>query len=109
MVSAEDRIKVLDFGLARLLRTEETHDLQTEATTEVLTDQQKRIGTLPYMSPEQIRGEPADHRSDIFAIGVILYQMASGRHPFQKSSPADLASAILRDKPTRIFATKSKT
>ncbi len=102
MVTTEDRIKVLDFGLAKLRHEKNREVVDSKETTEVLSDQGRRIGTLPYMSPEQVRGLPADHRSDIFALGVILYEMATGQYPFQKGSSADLASAILRDRPSSV-------
>ena len=57
------------------------------------------LGTLPYMSPEQVRGTPSDPRSDLFSLGVVLYQMACGRLPFASDSPAELISRILRDRP----------
>ena len=57
------------------------------------------MGTMPYMSPEQVQGQTLDHRTDIFSLGIILYEMASGQRPFQGSSPAGLASSILRDTP----------
>lgn len=100
MVTDDGRIKVLDFGLAKLLGP--TSEVLDEATTESLTGTSQLPGTLPYMSPEQIRGMPADHRSDVFSLGIVLYQMATGEYPFRRTSTADLASSILRDTPSSI-------
>ena len=96
MVSGDGRVKVLDFGLAKVTEA----DAETEATvSHALTQAGAVMGTMPYMSPEQVSGRPVDHRTDIFALGVILYEMASGRRPFRSVSSAELASEILRDAP----------
>ena len=102
MITGAGHVKILDFGLAKLLQDEQAGTLESEAPTEALTGEGARIGTLPFMSPEQVRGEHADHRSDIFAMGVILYQMATGQYPFERGSSADLASSILRDSPSSV-------
>ena len=75
------RLKVLDFGLAKLLRP-----VSDIAHTESLSQTRGAAGTLPYMAPEQLRSEPADARSDIWAAGVVLYEMATGRRPFPQRS-----------------------
>jgi serine/threonine protein kinase len=98
MVTAEGRVKVLDFGLARMREVEEGPP-GSHLPTELLTREGVVMGTVPYMSPEQVSGLPVDHRTDIFSLGVILYEMAIGRRPFQGNSSAELASAILRDTP----------
>lgn len=99
MVGINGHLKVLDFGLAK----------QREDMPEVdglegqpITQDGALLGTVPYMSPEQIQGETADHRSDIFALGIILYEMATGERPFQGRTFGDLASAILRDSPPSV-------
>jgi len=99
MVTHDERIKVLDFGLAK--STEPSPDEATVAgtNTEFHTRAGAVMGTVPYMSPEQVAGRTVDHRSDIFSLGVMLYEMASGRRPFQGESSAEVASAILRDSP----------
>jgi tetratricopeptide (TPR) repeat protein len=107
MVTRGGRVKVLDFGLSKLLPTERQHGPETEAPTEPLTGDGTRLGTLPYMSPEQVRGEEVDQRTDLFALGVVLYQMATGRYPFDRKSSAELASSILRDTPRSADARRS--
>ena len=101
MVTGEERVLVLDFGLAKLWHSR-SEVVELDATTDALTSDSQLVGTLPYMSPEQIRGEEVDHRSDIFSLGVVLYQMATGEYPFDSGSKADLASSILRDTPSSV-------
>jgi hypothetical protein len=98
MIAADGRVKVLDFGLAKLV---ETAALTEQATRPLasLTAQGTVMGTVPYMSPEQIRGHHVDARSDIFSLGIMLYEMISGQRPFSGKSNMDIASAILRDDP----------
>ncbi|MBI4168422.1 MAG: protein kinase [Acidobacteria bacterium] len=101
MVIEGAAVKVLDFGLAKLRKAEALSDESTEPTRTV-TQEGRLLGTVPYMSPEQIQGRPADHRSDLFALGIILYEMATGKRPFRGESPADVASSILRDTPAGV-------
>ncbi len=98
MVDGEGGVKVLDFGLAKW-SLEPAVGETTQALTETLTEEGRILGTLPYMAPEQILGEPVDARTDLYALGVMLYEMASGERPFKSSHPAELVSAILRDTP----------
>jgi TolB-like protein/Flp pilus assembly protein TadD len=101
VVSESGQVKVLDFGLARLRRpaTEEPEgDTRLPTRSEAATGQQV-FGTLPYMSPEQIEGKPIDSRSDVFSLGIVLHEMATGQRPFSGDSSAALASSILRDPP----------
>jgi Flp pilus assembly protein TadD/tRNA A-37 threonylcarbamoyl transferase component Bud32 len=107
MVSKEDRVKVLDFGLAKLTDDWEGDGLSsgasqapTRATT--LTQDGGIVGTVPYMSPEQLDGKQVDHRSDIFSLGVLLYELVTGRQPFRGNSAPAVMSAILRDAPTPV-------
>jgi serine/threonine-protein kinase len=102
LVTPQDRVKVLDFGLAKL-RAGASETAIDQRTTQDLTALGTAVGTAGYMAPEQIRGGPADERSDVFALGIVLYEMASGRHPFQAPSTADVVSAILRDDPPSLL------
>src|SRR4030095_1921564 len=94
------------FGLAKLLGAGDSNQSQTEIPTRrVNTDPGVVMGTIGYMSPEQLRGKPADHRSDIFSFGAILYEMLSGRRAFRGESTADTMSAILREDPPDLSVT----
>ncbi|MDE3138160.1 MAG: protein kinase, partial [Acidobacteriota bacterium] len=86
--------KVLDFGLAKLLQTPDSQD-----GTRDLTASQGTVGTLPYMAPEQLQGEPVDPRTDLHAVGLILYEMATGRRAFQEELASRLIDAIVRRSP----------
>ncbi|MDH3404399.1 MAG: tetratricopeptide repeat-containing serine/threonine-protein kinase [Acidobacteriota bacterium] len=94
MVTAEGKLKVLDFGLAR---SGVARGLDSGART--LSREGMLVGSLPYMSPEQVRGEPATAPSDVFALGTMLYELATGERPFRGASAADVISSILRDSP----------
>ncbi len=103
-ITNDDRVKILDFGLAKLTRPEVDPDADA-ATVQVNTEPGQIMGTVGYMSPEQVRGKPADHRSDIFAFGSILYEMISGQHAFRGESAADTMSAILKEEPAELSET----
>jgi tetratricopeptide (TPR) repeat protein/TolB-like protein len=94
-ITGDNRLKILDFGLARLLRSGDDTDLTQTITAET----GPMAGTLPYMSPEQLRGEPTDPRSDIYAAGTVLYEMATGTRPFPQHQTASLIGAILHAEP----------
>jgi non-specific serine/threonine protein kinase len=102
MLTPEGRVKILDFGLAKITETV-THtqtaerSLGTSATA--LTKEQRVLGTAGYMSPEQVRGQQVDSRSDLFTFGIVLYEMLTGEVPFHGESGADIFTAILRDSP----------
>ena len=100
MVSNEGRVKVLDFGLAKDVRGSNLGD--ATMTSASRTEVGVVMGTPAYMSPEQTSGRPLDHRTDIFSLGVLLHEMATGRRPFEGSSSAELVSAILRDTPPSV-------
>lgn len=96
-LTGDGRVKILDFGLAKLTRPETTSDSGDAPTVQVATEAGVVMGTAGYMSPEQVRGKPADHRSDIFSFGAILYEMISGKRAFHGESAADTMSAILKE------------
>jgi hypothetical protein len=94
-VTSDGRVKILDFGVAKLLIPEASAD----RTMSVNTGEGTVLGTVGYMSPEQVRGQAVDARSDVFSLGAVLYEMLSGRRAFQKESSADTVSAVLNEDP----------
>jgi TolB-like protein/cytochrome c-type biogenesis protein CcmH/NrfG len=100
MVSNEGRVKVLDFGLAKDVRGSNLGD--ATMTSASRTEVGVVMGTPAYMSPEQTSARPLDHRTDIFSLGVMLHEMATGRRPFEGTSSAELVSSILRDTPPSV-------
>jgi serine/threonine protein kinase/tetratricopeptide (TPR) repeat protein len=100
MVTNEGHVKVLDFGLAKDVRAANGGDLTL--TSDSQTQIGVVMGTPAYMSPEQAAGRLLDHRTDIFSLGVVLHEMATGRRPFEGTSSAELVSAILRDTPPSV-------
>jgi Tol biopolymer transport system component len=93
----DGRIKILDFGLAKLLQRDE--EQVRGRTSDAVTIAGALLGTEGYMSPEQIRGLPSDHRADIFSFGIVLYEMLAGRRAFKRATTADTMSAILNEEP----------
>src|ERR1051325_9099524 len=109
-ITTDGRVKILDFGLAKLKRPPVRAAVDSEAPTALPpdTDPGTVMGTIEYMSPEQVHGQEADHRADIFALGVILYEMLAGQRAFKGTSAAAVMSAILRDEPEELTAINEK-
>jgi serine/threonine protein kinase len=102
MIDAEGRLRVLDFGLAKLQEPTESAEAAHLPTATAMTGEGKIVGTVAYMSPEQAEGKPVDHRSDIFSLGTILYEMATGQRPFQGDTSMSTIGAILKDEPSSV-------
>jgi tRNA A-37 threonylcarbamoyl transferase component Bud32 len=112
-LNRDGRVKLLDFGLAKQLPkwtgpSAPHTNLPTEAGGSLRTEAGVVMGTVGYMSPEQVRGEPADHRSDIFSFGVVVYEMLSGRKAFAGESGVEIMNAILNDDPAALVVTKGQ-
>jgi eukaryotic-like serine/threonine-protein kinase len=108
-VTTDGRVKILDFGIAQLMQPEARADADpsAEATAPLKTDPHAVVGTAGYMAPEQLRGEPVDATSDIFALGAVLYEMAAGKPAFIRNTVIDSLSAILTDTPD-VFTTSNR-
>ena len=105
MVTDDGRVKVLDFGLARTVDADTVRP--GEDVTFLGTNVGTIVGTMPYMSPEQIEAKPLDHRTDLFSLGIMLYELATGERPFRGDSPAALMSSILKDHPKPVGERRS--
>src|SRR5712664_292536 len=104
-ITDDGRVKMLDFGLAKLTAATDGTSQTEVPTRKVNTDPGTVMGTMGYMSPEQLKGQPADHRSDIFSFGAILYEMLSGKRALRGDSMAETMSAILREDPPDLSET----
>jgi len=103
-ITSDSRIKVLDFGLAQV-KVPVEEDAETATLTPAGTVPGSVMGTMGYMSPEQLRGQSVDARSDIFALGSVLYEMLSGKAAFVRQSAAETSAAILKEEPERVSST----
>ncbi|QQR72226.1 MAG: protein kinase [Holophagales bacterium] len=99
MLTDEGQVKILDFGLAKALAGELGDDLPSASSGDSMTATGRLVGTLPYMSPEQLEGRAVDHRTDLFSFGVLLFELAVGRRPFRGDSVGAQVASILRDEP----------
>ena len=101
-VSKDGHVKILDFGLAKKLEAAAAQEQTSAPTGSGHTEAGTVMGTMGYMSPEQVRGLPVDHRSDIFSFGAILYEMLSGKKAFKKATASDTIAAILKEEPPEL-------
>ena len=98
MITPRGQVKILDFGLARR-ESDTARDHESIMSTEAMTQEGLIVGTVPYMSPEQLQGKTAEAASDLFSLGILLYEMGTGHRPFTGLSSVEIASSILRDAP----------
>lgn len=101
-ITDHDKVKILDFGLARLAQSPGADEVDTEAPTNLMTGPGVILGTVGYMSPEQVDGRPADHRADLFSFGAVIYEMLTGRRAFRGESAIDTLNAIRKEDPPEL-------
>jgi Tol biopolymer transport system component len=102
-ITTDGQVRILDFGLAKVVADGREADNQTVAATDPGTV----MGTVGYMAPEQVRGQSADARADLFALGVVIYEMLSGRRAFLRDTPAETMTAILKEDPPELMARRT--
>jgi len=95
IVTTEGQVKILDFGLAKLVERAPNPEGETQTQEAALTEAGTVMGTVAYMSPEQASAKPLDHRTDIFSLGVMLFEMLAGSRPFRGKSPVETMHAII--------------
>ncbi len=105
-ITKDGQVKILDFGLAKLIVPGRVVDPAKASTVVEATEAGTRVGTVGYMSPEQVRGQSVDHRTDIFSFGCVLYEMLAGRRPFTGDTAADTMTAILTKDPEWLSGTR---
>ena len=105
MIGDDGRLKVLDFGLAKL--KESNASLAASLPTQELTGEGRIVGTVAYMSPEQAEGKPVDSRSDVFSLGVVIFEMATSQRPFKGDTQVSLLSSIIKDTPSSLTDLKT--
>ncbi len=104
-ITLAGHVKILDFGLAKLIRAEGSLGAAADSLmATAMTEMGRVMGTVGYMAPEQVRGEPADHRADLFAFGCVLFEMLSGRSPYHRETAVESMAAIVRDEPPALPA-----
>jgi serine/threonine protein kinase len=106
-ITKDGRVKILDLGLAKLIQPQPESGDGATMTQTLGTEPGLVMGTAGYMSPEQVRGQAVDHRTDIFAFGAVLYEMLSGKPAFQRPTPAETMTAILNDEPPAMSQTQA--
>jgi serine/threonine protein kinase len=108
-VTKDGRVKILDFGLAKLIEPRDESEVRTDLPTRKRnTDPGTVVGTVGYMSPEQVRGQRVDHRSDLFSLGAVLYEMISGKRAFRGESAIETLNAILKEDPPELSESNSQ-
>ena len=100
-ITSDGNVKILDFGLAALKEPVD-EEAETGSIQQVITGEGTVVGTVGYMSPEQVRAQPIDHRSDLFSLGVVMYELLSGERPFRAASSAEIMTAIVRENPPKL-------
>ncbi|MBD3869414.1 MAG: protein kinase [Acidobacteria bacterium] len=108
MIGADGRVKILDFGLAKWADHTLATDDGIEMATATVTQEGKILGTVAYMSPEQAQGKPVDARSDVFSLGILLYEMTTGQRPFRGDNAISTLSSILKDSPPSLTDLKTE-